>query len=207
MYDYTRLVSPVRRMLDDMPMDAIEEIQSFPNSSYYIILSNDGNVTIQDGGIIIDEMVMDSSMYSVEGNIITFVNMIDIGASVSVRYKYVAHTDEEITNMIGDTISNIVEPMLNQYFEFGLDEEEPTVSQQDIDPNVIALFVRGTVMNIVGINLLTATSDAIMIRDGDTVINTSVASSEAIKGYIPVLREWDNLLKTVRTNKFCGVSI
>lgn len=205
MFDYSTLVNQVRRTLNDNPTTILEETASFPKSSYYITLGEDGYATVLEDSLIIDDGIVSSDFFTVDGNIIQLTNIIDAGSSVSVRYSIIKYSDSDILNMIGDTISNVVEPMLNKDFEFGSDPTKPTITQQVIDKNIIALFVRGTVMNMAGINLLTSTSDAIMIRDGDTVINTSVASSEAIKGYASVLKEWNELLKTVRNNKFSGV--
>lgn len=205
MFDYSTLISQVRRSIDDNPVTVLEETESFPKSSFYITLEEEGYATIYEDELIIDEGMVSPDFYEVDKNIIKMVYMIDAGSSVSIKYSIVKYSDEDILAIIGDTISNVVEPLLNKDFEFGSDETKPTVTEQVIDKNIISLFVRGSVINLSGINLLSSTGDAIMIRDGDTVINTSVASSEAIKGYSTVLKEWNELLKTVKTNKFSGV--
>ena len=85
--------------------------------------------------------------------------------------------------------------------------KDPWCIDYNITFNESSLFVHGTVLNMVGINLLDVAGDSIKIKDGDTMIDTSVASKDAGDTYSKILSRFLYLLKTVRTNTFQGVVI
>lgn len=200
MFDYTTLINQVRRLLGDNKQFTYEE-STMQNTSYYITLANEGNIEIEDGAIIIDDEQVSSDNYTLNGNIIKFNEPIEAGAIISIEYIYSAYSDDSISNFIGDTIENYISGLTNTDYGFnGL-----TVTDKDITFNEKSLFVHGTVLNIVGVNLLQVAGDAIYIKDGDTTIRTDVSAGQANDSYNKVLSRFLYLLKTIRTNTFQGV--
>lgn len=199
MFDYKELTGPVRRLLGDMPRRSIEEIQSFQNTSYYITLSEEGYATINR--IVIDDEEQDSDAYTIDKNILQFEEEIEAGVSVSIDYSVVDYSDEMLIEYIGDTIKNYIQGLMNKDYGFG----DGTTTDSDITFNERSLFVHGSVLNILGINLLTVSGDSIYIKDGDTTINTSVSANGADVSYKTIYAKFMHLLKTIKTNTYQGV--
>ena len=202
MFDYTSLIDQVRRLLGDNKVFTFEE-STMQNTSYYITLANEGFISIKDGGITVDDEPISSGEYTINGNIIKFNEPIESGSVVSIEYTYCSYSDDDIEKYIGDTISNYISALTNTDYGFN----GTTVTDYNITFNESSLFVHGTVLNMVGINLLDVAGDSIKIKDGDTMIDTSVASRDAGDTYSKILSRFLYLLKTVRTNTFQGVVI
>lgn len=203
MFDYKDLVKPVRMLLGDTPINANDEIFSFQRDSFKIILSEDGFATIDS--IVVDNVEIPSDSYSVDENIITFDDIIPSGSSVSISYKILRYTDEIIAEHIGNTILYYIQALTNKEYGFGEGTSSESTTKMVITSNESSLFVHGTVLNIIGINLLQVSGDAIFIKDGDTTIDTKVASQAAGGSYRDVLSRFNYLFKVVRTNTFQGV--
>lgn len=200
MFDYTSLVSQVRRLLGDNKEFTYEE-STMQNTSYYITLANEGSIEIEDGAILIDDEQISSDNYTINGNIIKFNEPVEAGSIVSIEYTYCSHSDDDILNFIGDTIENYISGLTNTDYGFN----GGTTTQNNITFNEKSLFVHGTVLNMVGVNLLDVAGDSIKIKDGDTLIDTSVSSKDAGDTYSKILSRFLYLLKTIRTNTFQGV--
>lgn len=200
MFDYTSLVSQVRRLLGDNKEFTYEE-STMQNTSYYITLANEGSIEIEDGAILIDDEQISSDNYTINGNIIKFNEPVEAGSIVSIEYTYCSHSDDDILNFLGDTIENYISGLTNT--DYGFNGE--TTTQNKITFNEKSLFVHGTVLNMVGVNLLDVAGDSIKIKDGDTLIDTSVSSKDAGDTYSKILSRFLYLLKTIRTNTFQGV--
>ena len=200
MFDYTSLIEQVRRLLGDNKQFTYEE-SMMQNTSYYITLANEGDIQIEDGAVIIGDEQISSDNYSLKGNIIKFNEPIEAGSSVSIEYTFSKYSDSEILEYIGDTIKNYISALTNTDYLFG----DGTSTDYNITQNERSLFVHGTVLNIIGVNLLDVAGDSIKIKDDDTMIDTSVASRDAGDSYQKVYERFMHLLKTVRTNTFQGV--
>lgn len=200
MFDYTSLIEQVRRLLGDNKQFTYEE-SMMQNTSYYITLANEGDIQIEDGAVIIGDEQISSDNYSLNGNIIKFNEPIEAGSSVSIEYTFSKYSDSEILEYIGDTIKNYISALTNTDYLFG----DGTSTDYNITQNESSLFVHGTVLNIIGVNLLDVAGDSIKIKDDDTMIDTSVASRDAGDSYQKVYERFMHLLKTVRTNTFQGV--
>lgn len=206
MFDYSTLVDQVRRLLGDNKEFTFEE-STLQNTSYYITLANEGSIDIEEGGIIIDDEQISSDEYVINGNIIKFNERVESGSIVSIEYTYSKYSDSDILKYIGDTIFNYISGLTNTDYLFGKNGMTETKTNFNVTHNEISLFVHGTVLNMVGINILDVAGDAIYIRDGDTTIRTDVSSKEAASAYKNILSRFLYLLKTVRTNTFQGVVI
>lgn len=200
MFDYTSLVSQVRRLLGDNKEFTYEE-STMQNTSYYITLANEGSIEIEDGAILIDDEQISSDNYTINGNIIKFNEPVEAGSVVSIEYTYCSYSDDDISNFLGDTIENYISGLTNTDYGFN----GRTITENNITFNEKSLFVHGTVLNMVGVNLLDVAGDSIKIKDGDTLIDTSVSSKDAGDTYSKILSRFLYLLKTIRTNTFQGV--
>lgn len=200
MFDYTSLIDNVRRLLGDNKIFTFEE-STMQNTSYYITLANEGSIVIEDGGIIIDDEQISEDNYTINGNIIKFNEPVELGSVVSIEYTYCSYSDDDIKEHIGDTINNYISALTNTDYGFG----SGTSTDYNITSNEKSLFVHGTVLNMIGVNLIDVAGDSIKIKDGDTMIDTSVSSKDAGETYNKILSKFLYLLKTVRTNTFQGV--
>lgn len=199
MFDYTDLIGAVRRLLGDNPRKTIEEVQSFQNTSYYIALSEDGYATINR--LVIDDEEIDADSYTLNKNILQFDEEIEAGVSILIDYDIVNYSDDYILESIGDTIKFYIQGLLNRDYGFGTG----TTTSKEITFNEQSLFVHGTVLNILGVNLISVAGDSILIKDGDTTINTSVSANGADVSYKTIYAKFMHLLKTIKTNTYQGV--
>ena len=207
MFDYIELIPRVRRGVHDLSVTYIDKQDSTENDSYFVVLSNDGYATIHPSGAIINGIVIDESGYTVDRNLIHFDTLIPADSQVVIHYDMVQNTDEMLADAIDDSIHLLVEPIFNIDFEFGVDTPSRTITNQDVDKDLQALFVHGAVMTTMGIYVSEASGDAIYIKDGDTVIDTAASSREAARGYQPVIDKWNQLLEIVRINRFGGFTM
>lgn len=199
MFDYTTLVDQVRRMLGDNKTFTYEE-STMQNTSYYIVLENEGSISIEDDGVVINEETISPDDYTVNGNILKFNELIEVGSSISIEYTHCTHSDDDISKFIGDTIENYISGLTNTDYGFN----GTTTTDEKITFNEKSLFVHGTVLNMVGVNLLQVAGDAIYIKDGDTTIRTDVSAGQAGDSYNKILSRFLYLLKTIRINTFQG---
>ena len=213
-FDYTTLVTPVRRLVNDLSQNEIEINASSTNASYYIQMAVDGYVTPVASGVVINGVPLNDTAYTVNRNVIRVDTLIDAGAEVFVQYDWVTHTDNEVIGFIGDAVHYLVETCFNVDFEFGEAEIVPsgvvdsnTYTDLTIGTEWKSLFIHGAALNILGVALTEAGDDAIYIKDGDTVIDTAASSREKSRGYAPVVKRWNELKQQVMTSKFNGVTM
>lgn len=201
-FNYRTLIPQVRRLVNDVEKVQIDSIATTSAASYFIVANQDAYIVPAVNGILIDNTPLASGDYTVTKNIIRSNSLIPAGSSITMQYTYTMYQDDDIANYIGDAIHNIVEPMFTVDFEFVGEDTD-----QDIDQNFQALFVYGAAIQIMGDKLGAAGDDAILIKDGDTTIDTASASREKARGYDPLYKRWQELLLTVRTNRFEGVTM
>lgn len=209
MFNYATLTDRVRRMINDNPITYIDTQGSTERDSYFVVLSNDGYAYIRPSGVILNGVIIDESGYTVDRNLIKFDTLVPADSELMIHYDMVQKTDEDIVNSIGDTIETDIQAIFHTDFEFGVNIPSgyippETWTLQEIDKDLQALFVQGTVLNLMGLSLTEVSGDAIYIKDGDTVIDTAASSREAFRGYQPYIDKWNELLKTVRINRFGG---
>lgn len=204
-FDYSTLVSQVRRLTNDLATSHTDIKESTDKDSYYVVLTEEGQATPYPSGVVINGIPLADSGYTVTDNVMKFNTLITAGSEVFVHYTSVDRSDSLIIEYIGDTIHNVVEPIFNTDFNFGVDTATETITNDDVDNDLRALFVHGTALQLLGVNLIEAGEDAIYIKDGDTVINTAASAQEKSRGFAPIYRRWLDLLQTVKTNRFSGV--
>lgn len=204
MFDYSTLKDSIRRLLNDVPTRTVEEVQSFQNTSYYLTLSEEGYATIVS--LIINDEQIDSG-YTINKNILKFEELIEAGSTITIEYDTVSYTDDMIIEHTGDTIVNFIQPLLNRNFLFGQNGSSETQTDYDIDFNIAALIINGTVLNILGVDVIAAAKDAIIVKDSGVSIDTGISSKQISSSYQNVLYKFNTLLLSVRTNCFNGVCI
>jgi hypothetical protein len=211
MFDYRTLIPPVRRLINDMEEVFMDVKENTERDSLYIKLAEEGYATPEPGGVAVNGVVVAPGGYQVIKNIIKFAFVIPAASEVSIQYKCSEYTDEMICGYIDDSIHTLVEPVLNATFGFnvasGTFEASPYITYDDtyMDQNIQSLFVHGAAMQIMGGKVAGAGNDAIYIRDGDTTIDTASSSRESTRGYDPIVKRYDELMTTVRVNRFSGI--
>lgn len=210
-FDYTDLVSPVRRLINDDIETQVDLTESTESDSYYITLTQDAYCVPVASGVVINGTPLASGDYTVTRNLIRCNTIIPAGSDLMVEYEYSTYTDAKIAEYIGDAIHNTIEPIFNMDFQFGVEVGDETLTDTqtwyDVNQNFRALFAAGAAMQLKLREVSEAGDDAIYIRDGDTVIDTATSSKEKGKGYASIKDEWDRLLKTVQQNIFEGVTM
>lgn len=208
-FDYSDLVAPVRRLINDEIETQVDLTESTESASYYITLTQDAYCVPVASGVVINGTPLASGDYTVTKNLIRCSTIIPAGSDLMVEYEYSTYTDSRIIDYIGDAIHNTVEPLFNMDFEFGVEVGDETLTDTqtwyDVTQNFRALFAAGAAMQLKQRELSEAGDDAIYIKDGDTVIDTATSSKEKGRGYDPIKREWDRLVRTVQQNIFEGV--
>ena len=201
-FSYRTLIPQVRRLINDTEKVQIDSISSTASSSYFIVANQDAYISIVPSGLLIDGTILPSNQFTTMKNIVRSNILVNAGSNVVMQYTYTAYTDDMIADVIGDTIHNIIEAIFKTDFGFVDD-----VTDQTLDQDMKALFVHGSAIQMMGDKLSAAGDDAIYIKDGDTVIDTATANREKSRSFDPMYKRWQELLLTVRTNRFRGVTM
>jgi len=213
MFDYTSIVGDVRRLIGDSEEIQLDETESTSVSSKYFSLSQEGYATILPSGLDVNGTVLGDGDFTVTKNVIRFPSILAAGSSVSCQYSYVSNTDAQIMACIGDVSRNVVLPLMEYDFAFGVDvpasgyADPATVTMKDPDGDYKSLLVVGAGLQILNVQLLAGGADAILIKDGDTTIDTGVSSRESAKSVDGIKAQWNELVKRVRHNHARGVAV
>ena len=119
-----------------------------------------------------------------------------------IQYDLVQYSDTVITEYLDDSIHHIVEPCLNIDLAF-----VGTETETEPDQEVQSLIVFGAALNIIGLKLTEAGDDAILIKDGDTTIDTASSSREKGRSYDAMFKRFNQMKKEILINRFSNISL
>ena len=176
-YDLATLVSRVRRYGGDRVHTAREAFIMDTTST--VTLSNEGSLTITS--VTADGVVVDTANYSMVDNVMVFSPAQDESTNIVVIYTYSRYTDdesqeflddaaEEVQSDLGkewtvDSVTHLITDDASELFRLS--------SGTRADTGIIKLIVLKAALLLREDLANTAADDAILIKDGETTIDTS----------------------------------
>jgi hypothetical protein len=203
MFDYTTLVGEVRRLIGDSATSYTDIREQSYRDSYYVKLSQEGFATPSPSGVVVNGVPVPSDEYTVNRNIIRFTSIIPTGTEIMVDYSIVRNQDDLIIGYIGDSVHSLVETCMNTDLGFG----DGTTTDQDVSMPMRSLIAHGAALNILGVRVMESSEDAVYIRDGDSVIDTTKGGTNMSAMYKPLLETWWRLKETIQLNVYDGVTM
>lgn len=203
MFDYTSLVGEVRRLVGDSPKDYTDIREQSYRDSYYVKLSQEGYATPYPSGVIVNGVPVPESDFTVMRNIIKFVYVIPAGTEIMVEYSIVHNEDALIIGYIGDSVHSLVEATMNVDLGFG----EGHVTEQAVSSDYRSLIAYGAALNIFGVRVMDSSENAVYIKDGDSVVDTTKGGTNMSSIYKPILENWWKIREKIQLNAYEGVTM
>lgn len=216
LFSLTNLVPWARRAGGDDWRREREELVADGGTRAF--LSN--GTTAQVLAIEIDGVPLPSGQYTVDDNMLVFSVAPTEGAELFVTYDYARYTDEAMTHFLSDA-ARVVESDLGirwSVFEsVGIIQDSTDLiidadgewvdSDGRPDSTIEKLIVYRTAMSIFEEKSAQAADDAITVRDGSTMIDTSKASNSTGKMLERINKQYLENLTRARLQRFGGASI
>jgi hypothetical protein len=207
-YDLTTLTEVVRRLGNDMVKTYREP--SVSDGSGSLTLNNDGDITLTS--VTVDGDVQDSGDYSLSSNVVVFDFAPTANAAIVVLYTRSQYTDTEIENFVLDAARMVQGDLDTTWL---LDRDAKTINDVNSEFYVTArsdwraeieqlLYMRSAMVVRESLTQQAA-DDAILIRDGDTIIDTSKAAAAQAKQATGMLSRYDAILRDVQQSRFTGL--
>jgi hypothetical protein len=214
-YDLSQLVGWARRTGGDVITSTSESITS--DGTRRIRLQSDGFVLVTAVDADADPLPPDA--WDAAGNQVTLTTAPIEGTTFDVTYNSATFSDPEILDYLIDAAMTlkgdvkqswginaanhtIVDDSTNPSFFPPDHPDDPAFA----DPSLLKLIVFRAAVGIYTQKNAKAADDAIMIKDGDTTINTSLAARATDSVLKRMVETYEQDLRRYRTEKFCGAA-
>lgn len=225
-YALTQLLPWVRRAGSDRLVRFRDVLTT--DGSDTVLLQNDGNVIITS--ITLGGTLLTPSQYTQDVNVITFNSTPPTQTSVVAVYQRSNYTDVDTLAFIVDGVKNVISDVGLHFWQF--DESDPTNPQVAFP--AAPIFVPSSSGLSVGVlpyekdwmdeqierlvaikssilvrrDLNNQNADAaIMIKDGDTTIDTSRTAGATYRVIVDMETEYERLKRQVIANRATGLAI
>ncbi len=165
-------------------------------------LSNDGNIIITS--ITDDGTLVDSAEYSNDGGLVTFTTAPEEASEMFVIYQQSTYTDDEIIAFLEDSARIVGADLC---IEWVVDTDNHLITHDDdgvVDALVEQLIIFATAMTIFNDRANAAAGEAILIKDGDTTIDTSKTSGALSKRIESFTKQYGDMLVRAQLKRFGG---
>lgn len=215
-FDLTNLMPWTRRAGGDALRRERETVIS--DGTTRAFLSSGNHVDVES--IELDNIPMASGTYTVEGNMVRFGTAPDENSELFVTYDYARYTDEQITQFLSDA-ARIVESDLGIRWDVHetvgviYDATDLIVDVDgrwidaygEPDATIEKLVVLRAAMSIYEEKNAQASDDAITVRDGTTMIDTSKAAHSSSKVLERLAKDYRVNMMAAKRQRFSGESI
>jgi hypothetical protein len=209
-YDLAQLVAWTRRNGGDVVTK--ENEQTVSDGTRRFRLQNDGYINVTE--IDLDAEALPASEYTANGAVVTFASDMIEGTVIDTFYDHARFSDEEILACLVDAAMVVasdvkqswrVDPVTMKIVD---DAGNPSFFDDRDRPDVTLpkLIVFRAAVSVYLLKAFQAADDAIMIKDGDTTINTSLAAKSTDTATRRLTDMYVADLKRYRSEKFCGAA-
>jgi hypothetical protein len=212
-YDLSNLVSWARRTGADTLTRTRDTL--ITDGTTDVTMSSTGNieiVSVRVGGV-----TQDPSTYDVEVSTIVFNDAPASGLNVIVLYDTSTYTDAQVLEYVSDSLHYVVSKLALFGWQFNTtdplhplanDPHDHDIPQTNVMQQALeALIALGAGIQIRKDMAGTAGRDAILIKDGDTTIDTSKTANASEKVLKRMQAEYDNLMNVTIANRTRGKAI
>lgn len=216
-YDLANLVDWARRTGSDTLVRTRDTL--ITDGTTDVAMSSTGNIEI--ASVKVGGVLQDPTLYNVEVSTIVFAVAPAIGMNVIALYDTSTYTDAQILHYVIDSTSYVISKLALWGWQFNtIDPLHPLINDPygregcgDIpETNVMQHALEALIALGAGIQIRkdmagTAGRDAILIKDGDTTIDTSKTANASEKVLMRMQKEYDNLMNVTIANRVRGVAI
>lgn len=215
-YNLNTLIDWVRRAASDR---LIRNRETFTgDGTNQVVLSNDGNVVVT--ALTVNGV---AATYTQDVNVLTITPTPASGANIVCVYNRSIYTDTDVNNFIVDGTKGVVADLSLHFWQFNTtDPTNPQVAFPDapppgevsdapekdfMDPQIERLIVLRTAIQVRRDVANTNADDSILIKDGDTTIDTSRTSKSTLTVVQELQKEYDVLKRQAIANRSGGIAI
>lgn len=180
-FDLAKLIPWTRNASGDRPRSVREDLVGTGGAA--LTLSNGGGITLD--WVSVDGRRLDADAVTVEGNVLTFSSPPEPDSDVAVSYALTRYTDADLRTFLVDAalaVASDLPARLKVSRRSGhIEVPEALLDEEGVEPDaaIQTLIVYKASLDIVADKANQAADDAIMIRDGDTTIDTSKTSQNS----------------------------
>lgn len=209
-FDLSKLVEWTRRACGDRPRRVRELIDGDGGAEY--VLGNEGSVTLIT--ITLDGNLLDlAADVSVDENILTFANAVDDTTSMVINYSLTRYPTSDVVQFLVDAALSVQADMSLGWAVSKTgrvtttDAALCTGDGTDILPIFQKLIVYRASLDMYGDKANQAADDAIMVKDGDTTIDTSKTSGSSESAMKRLQTRYEVALREARASRFRGLGM
>lgn len=207
-YDLTTLLGWTRRAGGDLVTTSTQQLVA--DGTVSLKINDEGSINVIK--VSLTGTVIDSSQYSLDGNVITFSNPPGAGLTVTVTYRRSKYSDDEVMGFLVDGVRGVKADM---NLAIVVNDTNNTVDDapgmnQLYDktgkpfPRMEQLFVLRGGWAMAEDKGGVAADDAVKIRDGDTSIDTATTAASTAKTIERKRDLYVEALKVARSEGFMG---
>jgi len=206
-YELSGLVARTRRDAGDMLRRQEETIVA--SGSRRVPLGAQYHVVLVD--VEVDDAPPPSGMtVTLSGTTLVFDPVLEEGSEVLVTYDAARFTDPEVIEFLADASRTVASDIVGPW---STDSEEATITDltntyvradDTIVDTLAKLLSLKAAIQIVSSKANSAADDAILIRDGDTTIDTSKGAGAIDKRLTALSRDYGDAWRRALANRFTG---
>lgn len=206
-YPLNRLLEWTRRASGDRARKVRDTFVTTGESAF--VLTNDGGITLMSSSA--DGEAVDINTLTLDGNTVTFATAPADGSDLAIAYAVTKYTDAELLDFLADAavavasdihadwsvvrtsykIMNVVAP----YFDLAIN---------DLAFNAQACLVYKAAVDIFGDRTNQAAGKAILVKNGDTTVDTSKTAVSGEKAMVRLQKRYDDAVKQYKIDLFRG---
>lgn len=210
MFDLNTALTWARRTSSDEPVSSTETLTGNGGTSYQ--LNNDGDITLLS--VVVDSDNVDLSQVSVVGSEVVFTSNQVSGATIVVTYSRSQYSNNQMLGFLADAALEVgadvpIQWAISQstFIISSIPDAEIDSVTGELKNDIQRLIVLMVDLKTREDKANSAGDDAIMIKDGDTSIDTSRGSAAQQKNVAAKRKVYDQKLSDARKRRFTGRSM
>jgi hypothetical protein len=183
-----------------------------------VVLTNDGNVQLTS--VSVGGTPASPADYSQDVNVLTFNTPPTAGVSIIVVYNRSQYLDTEVNEYLVDAVNSVMADIgLSQWQTNDADPTNPLLNYPDpiatptptqsnyLDPTITKLLILKAALTLKQDKGDQNSDDAILIKDGDTTIDTSKTAAASERSIMRLQNEYDKFWRIAVANRQTGIAI
>lgn len=205
-YDLRELIGWTRRRGGDQVSK--ERTSVVADGTAYVSISSEDFVELLQ--LEVDGVVHPSGEYTIDEGTLKFDPVLDDGSDVYAVFNEARYSDDTILDFLADAgaaVAGDLPAVWEVIHASGLiDDDADQMLNHDgrVDDQIKQLIVVRAAFDMLGEKANSAADDAIMIKDGETTIDTSKGAGSINRRFDALSQEYALILRRVQANRFVG---
>jgi len=205
-FQFSSILDWTRRAIGDTAQRVRETQVS--DGTDTIVLNNTGTITLLS--ISVDQVAVDTDQVTQDVNVLVFAEALTNGATVVVTYTQTTYSDDEVQAFLADAAREVggdldldweVDDNNEWIYEIPDDWAD---GRDELVADVRGLLVLKTALVVADSKGARAADEAILIKDGDTTIDTSKAAGAQDRATQRRSKRYDQQVRNVLVKRFAG---